>query len=172
MTTQQLIWITCGYLVAFVAVVYFTRATARRAFGALVGGAVAGGLFIGVSILGVTIGWWWIRFPSAPGLLALFYVGTAISMSPIYLITWRVARRFGWRGLATCLIAVAMIGPPRDYLIAAVYPEWMVFAPGIAPVLAVSATYVSVVAVGHAVMRLVAGPAWRDWLARLPHGGA
>ena len=172
MTTQQLIWITSGYLVAFVAVVYFTRATARRALGALVGRVVAGGLLIGVSILGVTIGWWWIRFPSAPGLLALFYVGTAISMSPIYLITWRVARRFGWRGLATCLIAVAIIGPPRDYLIAAVYPEWMVFAPGIAPVLAVSATYVSVVAVGHAVMRLVAGPAWRDRLARLPHGAA
>jgi len=100
MTTQQLIWITGVYLVVFVVVVYFTRATARRGLGALVGGSVAGGLFIGGSILGSTLGWWKIMFPFAPGPWVLFYVGTAISMSPIYLITWRVARRFGWRGLA------------------------------------------------------------------------
>jgi len=172
MTTQQLIWITGAYLIVFVVVVYFTRATVRRGLGALVGGGVASGLFIGGSILGMTLGWWKIRFPFAPGPWVLFYVGTAISMSPIYLITWRVARRFGWRGLATCLIAVAIIGPLRDYQIAAVYSEWIVFAAGIAPVLAVSAIYVGVVALGHAVMRLVAGPAWNDRLVRQPQGAA
>jgi hypothetical protein len=49
-------------------------------------------------------------------------------------------------------------------LYAAKYPEWMVFAPGFAPVLADAATYVGIVAVGHAVMRLVAGPARDDRL--------
>ena len=82
----------------------------------------------------------------------------------IYLITWRVARRFGWRGLAVFIGAVVVIGPPRDYLIAAMFPEWMVFAPGVAPVLADAATYVCMVALGYAAMRLVAGPA-RDRLA-------
>ena len=164
MTTQQIIWMTGGYSVALVAVVYFTRATARRVFGALVGGAVVGWLFVGVVVLGERMAWWHAPLPATPGLLALFYAGAAISVSPIYLITWRVARRFGWRGLAVCLAAAAIIGPPRDYLYAAVFPEWIVFAPGLAPVLADSATYFGLVAVGHAVMRLVAGPAQADGL--------
>jgi hypothetical protein len=77
-----------------------------------------------------------------------------------------VAARFGWRGLAVCIIVAAVIGPPRDHIYAAMYPEWMVFSPGIAPVLADAATYVGIVALGHAVMRLVAGPARGDRLAR------
>ena len=40
----------------------------------------------------------------------------------------------------------------------------MVFAPGIAPILANSAAYIMIVVVGHAVMRLVAGPARTGWL--------
>ena len=101
-----------------------------------------------------------------PYFLLLLYLGLAISCSPIYLITWRVARRFGWRGLAVFVGAAAVIGPPRDYLFATKYPEWMVFAPGVAPILADAVTYVGIVALGHAVMRLVAGPAREDQLAR------
>jgi hypothetical protein len=33
----------------------------------------------------------------------------------IYLLTWRIARRFGSRGLATSVVGAAIIGPPRDY---------------------------------------------------------
>jgi hypothetical protein len=168
MTTQQLLWFTGAYLIEFVAVVYFTRATARRVLGALVGGAVVGLPAIAVIALVGEIGWWRVPLTLTPGFLSLFYIGTAISCSPIYLVTWRVARRFGWHGLAVCLIVVAVIGPPRDYLIASIYPEWMVFAPGVAPILADSATYVGIVALGHAVMRLVAGPAREDTLARRP----
>lgn len=40
--------------------------------------------------------------------------------------------------------------------------------PGVAPVLAISATYVVLVLVGHGLMRLVAGPAREDRLARRP----
>ena len=82
-----------------------------------------------------------------------------------------MARRFGWHGLAVFAGAAAVIGPPRDYLIAAKYPEWMVFAPGVAPILADAATYVGIVAVGHAVMRLVAGPSRADRLAGRRGGG-
>jgi hypothetical protein len=62
---------------------------------------------------------------------------------------------------------VAIIGPPRDYLIAATFPKWMVFAPGVNPILADAAAYVGMVAVGHAVMRFIAGPAREDQLARI-----
>jgi hypothetical protein len=164
MTTRQIIIVTCAYMVALVVVVYFTRATSRRVVGALAGGAAVGCMGMGAIVLGNTLGLWRVPISWTPYFLALFYLGLAISCSPIYLITWRVARRFGWRGLAVCLVVVAIIGPPRDYLYAAKYPEWMVFAPGVAPILADAATYVGIVAIGHAVMRLIAGPSREDRL--------
>ena len=166
MTTPQLILMIGAYSVALVAVSCFTRATARRVVGALAGGAAAGLVGLGVISLGEAQGWWRVPLPWTPYFVALGYLGLAGSLSPTYLITWRVARRFGWRGLGVCLVAAAFIGPPRDYLIAATYPEWIVFAPGVAPVLAVAATYVSWVALGHVVMRLVAGPAREDRLGQ------
>jgi hypothetical protein len=168
MTEQQIILWSCAYLVELGAVVYFTRATARRVMGALVGGASAGLLALGAIALCEAVGWWRVPFASTPYFVPLFYLGLLISLTPIYLVTWRVARRFGWRGLAVFLSAVAVIGPPRDYLIAATFPKWMVFAPGVAPILADGATYAGIVVLGHAVMRLIAGPASEDRLARQP----
>jgi len=166
MTTQQIILWTFAYLIELGAVIYFTRATARRVVAALVGGAAAGLLGLGAIALCEALGWWRIPFGSTPYFLPLFYLGLSISLTPVYLVTWRVARRFGWRGLAVFLCAVAVIGPPRDYLIAATFPKWMVFASGVAPILADAATYVGMMALGHAVMRLIAGPAGGDRLAR------
>jgi hypothetical protein len=73
-----------------------------------------------------------------------------------------MARRFGWRGLTSFGIA-AMIGPPRDYLIASL--SRMGSASGIIPVIG-TYRYVVFVAAGrrHAV---IAGPA-NDHLARQP----
>ena len=51
----------------------------------------------------------------------------------IFLITWRIARRFGWRGLAVVLVVLAVIGPPRDYWYMRQFPEWGSYGPGIAP---------------------------------------
>jgi hypothetical protein len=42
----------------------------------------------------------------------------------------------------------------------------MVFAPGVAPILADAATYAGAVALGHAMMRFIAGPARDDQLTR------
>ena len=168
MTTQQIVLWSCVYLAELVAVVYFTRATARRVAGALVGGAVAGLLALGAITLCEARGWWQIPFASTPYFLLLFYLALSIWPAPVYLVTWRVVRRFGWRGLAVFVAVVAVIGPPRDYLIAAKFPEWMAFAPGVAPILADAATYVGIVVVGHGVMRLIAGPAGGDRLARRP----
>ena len=74
MTTPQLIGATCAYAVAFIAVVLATRATARRALGALVGGAAAGVFFLGSGLLGMAIGWWQGPLPSTPSLATLFFV--------------------------------------------------------------------------------------------------
>lgn len=153
------------------AVIYFTRAAIRRVVGALIGGMSAGLLGLGAIASCEALGWWRIPFASTPYFLWLFYFGISISLAPVYLVTWRTARRFGGRGLAVFLCVVAIIGPPRDYLIASVFPKWMVFAPGMAPILADAATYVGMLIVGHAMMRLVAGPSTRDQLARTPAGG-
>jgi hypothetical protein len=47
-----------------------------------------------------------------------------------------------------------------------VFPDWIVFSPGITPVLAVATIYALLVVMGQAVMRFVAGPAQDDSLAR------
>lgn len=170
MTAMQLIWMTCGYTVFLVAVIFFTRALPRRVCGALVGGAIAGCLIVGVIPFGGRFGWWHWEFHVAPQskLVVLLYMGALVSCSPVFLITWRVARRFGWRGLTLSLALAAIVGPPRDYLIAKCFPEWGRFAPGISPVIVVALVYSVLVVAGHQAMRLVAGPAHGDQLARQP----
>jgi len=168
MTTLQIIVMSGAYLIALCVLIYFTRPTVRRVAGALVGGAVVALLALKIIALCEALGWWHIPFLATPSFLPLFYFGLAISCAPIYLVTWRVARRFGWRGIAVCVGIVAVIGPPRDYAYAATFPKWMVFSPGIAPIVADSAAYILIVVMGHMVMRLVAGPARADRLARKP----
>ena len=89
----------------------------------------------------------------------------------IFLITWRIARRYGWRGLAVVLVVLAVIGPPRDYWYMQRFPEWGAYKPGIAPVLAIAATYVILAVVGHGVMRLISGSSHADRLSHRPWEG-
>jgi hypothetical protein len=133
---QQIILWACAYLVELVAVIYFTRATTQRVMGAVAGGAAAGLLALCAIALCEILGWWRIPFAPTSYFLPLFYLSLTISLTPIYLVTWRLARRFGWRGLAVFIGVVTVIGPPRDYLIAATFPKWMVFRSGVAPILA------------------------------------
>ena len=164
MTPLQIIVVTCLYFIALLIVIYFTRANARRTVGAFVGGAAVGLFGMGTIFFGNAAGLWRVPIVWTPFFVLLFYFGLTITVTPIYLVTWRVVRRFGWRGLAVCLGVVAIIGPPRDYLYAAKFPEWMVFAPGVAPIIADSSAYIGIVAIGHAVMYLVAGPSRNDRL--------
>jgi hypothetical protein len=157
MTTTQLHLLNGLYLIILVVVAVLTRATARRIAGALVGGAAAGVLAPGIVALGEKAGWWHMAITWAPYFLTLLRIDFALCAF-IFLITWRIARRFGWRALAVVIIAAAVIGPPRDYWYLARFPEWGAYGPGIVPVLAISATYVLLVLLGHGVMRLIAGP--------------
>jgi hypothetical protein len=168
MTPQQIIIVTCLYFAELLIVIYFTRATARRILGALAGGAAVGLFGMGAIVFVNALGFWWVPILWTPLFVTLFYLGIVISAAPIYLVTWRLARRFGWRGLTVFIGIVAVIGPPRDYLFAATFPKWMVFAPGVAPIIADSVAYIGIVAIGHAVMRLVAGPARADRLRNTP----
>jgi hypothetical protein len=169
MTTQQLIAATLVYSVALAAVVYFTRPTGQRFAGALAGAVVVDGLGLWALIpFGEVQDWWIVRLNPSPSYRALFYLGTTVSTVPIFLVTWRIARRFGWRGLAVTFAVVAVSGPPREIAVASMAPELVTVTPGIAMVLALSVGYVGAFAVGHGVMRLVAGPAKGSCLAQWP----
>jgi hypothetical protein len=160
------------YLLALLVVAFLTRATWRRIAGAVAGGVTVGLILLGAIALGEERGWWhypWL-FPITwePYFLTLCAINFCLPIAPILLVTWRVARRFGGRGLAVVVIALAVIGPPRDYWYMQHFPEWGAYGTGVAPFLAVATIYASIVPVGQSVMRLVAGPARGSPLARRP----
>lgn len=166
MTISQTLIVILLYGIALAAVVYFTRPKWRRVTGALIGGAVVGLYGIAAVVLGNELGVWQVPLSWTPRFLSLFYLAFSVSAAPVYLVTWRIERRFGWQGIIGSLAIVAIIGPPRDYMYARMFPEWMVFAPGIAPVIADAVTYIGFVLIGHLVMRVIAGPSDTDRLAR------
>jgi hypothetical protein len=172
MTIQQLHMFNGLYFVALVVVAFLTRATARRIAGALAGGSVFAVIAIGIIALGEAVPWWHMAITWEPYFLALLLFGFAVSAAPVYLVTWRISRRFGWRGLAVVVVFAAAIGPPRDYWYMAKFPEWGSYAPGIAPMLAIAVTYALMVVVGQSVMRLVAGPARGSPLGHRPWAAA
>jgi hypothetical protein len=148
-------------------VALFTRATRRRVAGAVAGGAVFGVVALLLIALGERVGWWHFVIEWKPYFLTLLWLDFAVC-AYVYLITWRIARRFGWHGLAVVVALAAVIGPPRDRWYMERFPEWGAYGPGIAPTLAVAAIYIIMIVLGHTVMWLVAGPAGADRLARRP----
>jgi len=167
MTSQQLHIANGLYLAMLVVVAIATRATARRIAGAVAGAVACGAMALGADAIGEEFGWWRMAI-WAPDILPLVYLNFVVSCTPIFLVTWRVARRFRRLGLTVVTVVLVVIGPPRDYAYMARFPEWGAYAPGVVPVLAIAAIYATLVPLGHSVMRLVAGPASQDRLARRP----
>jgi len=170
-TQQTLYGFACLYLVLTAVVAVLTRATPRRIVGALAGAAVCGPATFGIVAFAERAGWWHFAIPWKPYFLALFCV-TIVLCAFVFLLTWRVARRFGGRVLVVLLVASAVLGPVRDSWYIARFPEWGSYAPGMAPMLAISVTYVLLGILGHGTMRLVAGPAAADRLAHRPWDSA
>jgi hypothetical protein len=165
MTTQQLYLFICLYLVVLAVVTFLTRPTTRRMVGALAGAGVAGVAGLGIVAVGESAGWWHFVLTWSPYFLTLMCVAITLC-GFVFLLTWRLARRFGGRGLAVAVFAAAVLGPVRDYAYVARFPEWGSYAPGPAPVFAISAAYVILGILGHGTMRLIAGPASADALSR------
>ena len=84
------------------------------------------------------------------------------------LVGWRILRRFGWLGEAVFLTMLAVLGTLRDYLVAEQGMGIIVFAPGVATVVVDAMCWTGLTALSQGVMRLVAGPAAADPLARWP----
>jgi hypothetical protein len=167
MTEQQLYLFSGVALAISVAAALLTRATPRRIVGAVAGAGAAGVALLTVVSLGERVRVWHMAIDWSPYMVVLLLINVALC-AYVFLITWRIARRFGWRGLVIVGFGVAIIGPPRDYWYMSRFPEWGYYAPGFGPVIAISVAYVTLILVGHGVMRLLAGPARKDPLARRP----
>src|SRR5438045_8486299 len=122
MTTQQLYLFNGVYLIMTVVAAVLTRATPRRIVGAVAGGLAAGLAGLGVVAFGEKAGWWHQVVTWQPYFIGLLVLNSALC-GYAFLITWRIARRFGARGLALAWIFVAVIGPPRDYWYMRRFPE-------------------------------------------------
>lgn len=167
MTTQQLHLFNCLYVVILAVISVLTRATPRRIAGALTGSTACGTVAVFTLASGVIHRWWHIVMRSDPYFLTLLWIDFALC-GYVFLLTWRITRRFGWLGLATVLLVSAVIGPARDYSYLAMFPKWGSHAPGLAPVLGISGAYVFLLILGHGVMRVIAGPSTADRLAHRP----
>jgi hypothetical protein len=171
MTLHQLHLFNALYLVVLIVVALLTRATVRRITGAIAGAAAFSLAALGIVALGERVRWWHFNLSWEPYFISIFFIDFALACATILLITWRVARRFGRRGLAVVLVFFMVVGPVRDYDYMARFPEWGAYSPGIAPVLAIAATYALLILLGQSVMRAVAGPAVGSPLARRPWEG-
>ena len=165
MSPQQLLLVGAGvYLVYLCAAVYFTRATARRVLGALVGGVAVAAVGYGVELACQALGLWYYPSDDTGRGPLLMYPSLAFLWATLALIGWRVVRRFGWRGEVVFLAAVALLGTLRDYAGQAL--EAIVLAPGVTTVLVDIVCWAGQTALTQALMWLVAGPAAADRLAR------
>src|SRR5258707_292587 len=131
MTTGQLGLMTGFYLAAFVFAAYFTRAKLQRIIGSLAGGVVFGFVALGGVAFEKSQSWWRVPQAGVSHFYFMLWLGFAVSCPPVSLVLWRIVRRFGGRGLLVCILISMIIGPPRDYAVAAMFPAWMTFAPGL-----------------------------------------
>jgi hypothetical protein len=150
-------------------IVYFTRAPLRRIMAALLGG----GMFALITYIrfrvGLSMGWWQSGVPEAPDIAALLSFPIAISPlagAMVLLISWRISRRFGAIALAALFPIVGVGQAFRERVWYDRFMHMMVAAPGIVPLLADGGFIAAGFALGYAMMRLVAGPADQDQLAR------
>jgi hypothetical protein len=168
-TTQQLLLAAaCVYLAVLAMVTYFTRPTHRRFLGALAGGLAVALVGVGIEVLCQTLGFWHYPSTDQPYGPLLMYPAIVLMFAVYALLGWRVLRRFGWRGEVVFLTAVTVLGTLRDYLEADKALGLIALAPGIATVLVDAVCWAGLTALAQAVMRLIAGPAAADRLARRP----
>ena len=158
-------------LAGFGAAVYLTRAAFLRAMGSLAGGAVFAVVWMIKLRIDYAMGWWRSAFPETPDPLMLFSVPVMflvlmLGVGVLFLASWRITRRYGWAGQVVMLLIASLGFAVRDRIWWQHLMRMMVATPGIGPLLADAALHAVGLALGYAVMRLIAGSARKDTLAR------
>jgi hypothetical protein len=162
-----LLWIAAVVaFILFAVVAFLTRATRRRAVGALVASIPIVPMVMLLDLAAARLGWW--SYPSIPraNVLLPAYIATALWYgAALGLIGWRVIRRFGGRGLLAFLALFGLYGAARDHLFSST-TGLIVFGSGALPRIADFLAYASGAAVVQLLMLWIVGRPGGDPLAR------
>jgi hypothetical protein len=148
---------------------YLTRAPTRRVLAALAASiafAVANVIWDQVAL---QLHWWGYPSFTAANMVWLLYPPSGLVAGGAFgLIGWRVARRYGSKGLLFFLALWTLWGVIHDYggAIMMKSSSLMVFGPGSLPVLANALLYASCQSIAQLMLRLIGGPYRSDHLAR------
>jgi serine/threonine protein kinase len=151
--------------------VYLTRAMPLRVMGALAGGAAISAVGLMKFQLDYSMGWWRSRFAEDPNPLSLFsqpemFLIVMFGGAAALLAVWRASRRFGWAGPAVAVVVVSAGAPFRERLYYEKFMHMMTVSWGFYPLAADAAIWAVALALGIAMMRIIAGPARNDRFAR------
>ena len=167
-TAPLIVLFLCCTLAVSVASVYLTRATSLRVAGALAGGLPVAAAMVIKFRVGRPFGWWRSGFTGDPHpmslLSPLFPLTIALAGAAYLLVCWRVSRRFGWAGLTLFIVALSGELALHDRFLWD--PALNIATVGIYPMLTDAALWALGFALGHGIMRLIAGPARSDVFAR------
>ena len=155
-STPALVLFNYIFLVVLGGAVYFTQPRIRRFAGALCGGLVLALLMMPY------------RFASDTPAPVLVYSVSVVGCTILPLIGWRVTRRFGWRGQIAFIAIISISGPlrVRGFAMASDAVALLV-TPGFQGYISEVERLAFAIAVSLLMMRLVAGPARKDRLARV-----
>lgn len=154
-------------LTALGCAIYFTRATLRRARGALVGGVALATGSLAKYWIADSVGWWHISPERIPvHSIPAMYITAALAGGMLLLIIWRVIRRLGPRSEIPLILFMGLATPLRERMWMTALLDVMTVDPGINPYLGDAALWTIVWALGVMTMKLIAGPAGADRLAR------
>jgi hypothetical protein len=167
---QLVLWL-CMTSAFLAAAAYVMRARLLR-----VAGALAGGLVMAmIRLLGIryahAMGWWSTHFTNDPDPMSvlsapvLLLVYTA-AIGAFLLVGWRVARRFGWKVQVVLFTLIAVWAPFRERLVLDQFMQVIRAPLELLPVMADMAAWAAGLLLGSTAMRLLAGPAGADRLAR------
>jgi eukaryotic-like serine/threonine-protein kinase len=152
-STRALVLFNYVFVVVLGVAVYVTRPGIRRFAGALCGG--------------LAVAFFMLSRADMASLAPLTAYSTSVAAGTmIKLIGWRVTRRFGWRGQMAFIVILSIFIPLRARAYGMAFDIFAV-TPGFQHFIADAARWAFGITVSQLMMRLVAGPAGKDRLARV-----
>jgi hypothetical protein len=159
-TTTLILLATLIYVAILGALIRFMRPGKKRVGGAFAGGAVAALIGAGIEAVVHRQELWQYtdrQNDTQVGPL-LAYPFVVVNFAIIALIGWRIDRRFGIRGQAVLVAALALMGVARDYFESGYWLGQVTHKSGILPFAVDIGSWTLLSSVALAVMWRVAGP--------------
>lgn len=148
----------------FVAMLWLTRAGAKRATAALAGCATAAVFSVGWDALAARMGWW--SYPSSGDLLTTLTVSITVAFlfgGVAGLAGWRMMRAMGWTGAVTFFVGFVGLGLIRDQVLE-MNTNMFAVGPGPMPHVMGGVGYLTIALAVQVTMLVLAGPPTRDEL--------